>query len=233
MKRLRATLYACLPIANPRTRTVALEELHEAVATRGWRVTGEYVDVAGQGHEERQRLFAAARKGCMDVVLVPSLESFGTGNLASTLGELLLFEQLGIAFVSLAEPELSTAGDRREPVVGVLRALSEYDLHQRVLRVRAGMRRARRAGRDVGRPPIAAETRREIVRLRKVEGKSARATARALGVSRATVTKYQDRPVDDLLEVLPPRARRALVGAEPPTDRLTSRPTSRKDDEPR
>jgi DNA-binding NarL/FixJ family response regulator len=66
------------------------------------------------------------------------------------------------------------------------------------------MRRAKREGRRIGRPRVSIRQRQEIARLRRL-GKPLKAIAAQLGLSVSTVSKYQSRPVDDLLEDLLPR----------------------------
>lgn len=178
-----------------------------ALATQErWRIIHEYLDVAGGASDELHRLLSDAHAGRFDLVLCPSLDQFAPGGLSVALRQLAQLRRYDIAFHSVAEPMISTVPGAESSWAAALETLAAHDARHRSRRVQAGIRRTQRLGRRTGRPRISLAVRKEILRLRFEEGRSVRATARLLGVSRGTVVKYQDRPADELLELLPGRA---------------------------
>ena len=57
-------------------------------------------------------------------------------------------------------------------------------------RVRSGLSRARASGKRLGRPPVTARKRAEVLKLRRA-GQSIRAVARTVGLSARTVQKIK------------------------------------------
>jgi DNA invertase Pin-like site-specific DNA recombinase len=93
---------------------------------------------------------------------------------------------LGIEFVSFRE-NIDTGGPLGRAIVVIIGAIAELERNLIVERVRAGMRRARLEGRQIGRRPLDVD-RAAVLRDRN-SGMSLTAVAKANGISRAMVSK--------------------------------------------
>jgi DNA invertase Pin-like site-specific DNA recombinase len=159
-----------------------LQELRRYVEARGWTVA-EYVDRGVSGAKDRRpaldALVTDARRRRFDVLVCWRLDRLGRNlkHLITLLDEL---QPLGVAFVSLAEGIDATtpAGKLQMHVLG---AIAEFERARIAERVKVGMRRAKSAGRHVGR------RRRDVSdeEIAAVSDLSLRQTASALGVSKS------------------------------------------------
>ena len=180
-------LYARVSTRNGQDPETQLQALREYAANRGLAVVVEYVDQGISGATESRPKLATlmqdARKGGFDGVLVWKFDRFArsTRHLVTALEE---FQSLGIHFVSLTEAiDTSTAMGRM--VFTVLGAVAELERSLIVERVNAGLSRARREGKTLGRPRVIVD--REKVRGLADEGLSLRAIASRLRLTKSTV----------------------------------------------
>jgi len=180
---MRAGIYARVSTVEQEPDN-QLHDLRRYVTARGWDAT-EYVDQGVSGAKDSRpalnRLLADARRRKLDVVLCWRLDRLGRSlkHLISVLEEL---HSVGVAFVSLAEGiDATTPAGRLQ--MHILGAIAEFERARIVERVRAGLERAKRQGRRLGRP------RRRVTEaeLREVEDLSLRAAAQRLGVSRSVL----------------------------------------------
>lgn len=210
--RYRAGIYASADTAAATDRSLdALRAWSEEHS--GWEVVEEYFDVAG-ARDDLQRLFGDAERGCLDLVLFRSLHEFLPYGCVQSVRHLMRLIRLSVDFASQTESHFSTVGPSRESLAPLLRALEAQERRQVSGRLRRGHARTRRR-RGAGRPRVSRKTRAAISRLRG-QGKTIAETAQRLGVAPSTVAKYQDRPIDDLFDLVPERALRALT--DPPDD---------------
>jgi DNA invertase Pin-like site-specific DNA recombinase len=177
---------------DPETQLVALRDF---VRAQGWQVHREYVDRApanDPGHRvEWRRLLDDGAKRRFGLVLVFKLDR-AFRSVKHMHDTLAAWEVQGVGFQSAREGfDTRTALGRL--LLNLLASLAEFELEVLRERVRAGMDRARRQGKHVGRP---GGTRRpdfaarwEAVRPQVAAGDlSVRQAARLLGVARSTVT---------------------------------------------
>lgn len=149
---LRAGLYARVSTDEQSTENQLLE-LRRYASSRGWDAH-EYVDQGQSGAKEArpalQRLLADARRRRLDVVVCWRLDRLGRNlrHLIVTLDDLTA---LGVAFVSLGEGiDATTPAGRLQ--LHLLGAIAEFERARIAERVRAGLERARRGGKRLGRP---------------------------------------------------------------------------------
>lgn len=153
---MRIALYARVSTfdQNPENQ---IAELRRYAAAREWTITREYIDQGVSGAKERRpaldELIRDAKRRRFDAVLCWRLDRLGR-NLKHLIGLLDEWQALGIAFVSLAEGIDATtpAGKLQMHILG---AIAEFERGRIVERVRAGIARARSAGRRIGRPRVA------------------------------------------------------------------------------
>lgn len=186
MPATRAALY-CRVSTSDQHADMQLAELREQAKHRGWEIVGEYVDEGVSGAKasrpQLDALMADARRRRFDVVAVWKFDRFArsTTHLLSALEE---FQALGLNFLSLREA-VDTSTPMGKMVFTVVGAVAELERSLIRERVVAGLERARRRGKRLGRPQAEVDVVRALDLKR--QGKSLRQIAKALGVSRTTV----------------------------------------------
>jgi DNA invertase Pin-like site-specific DNA recombinase len=183
---MRAAVYARVSTLDQEPEN-QLQELRRYVTARGW--TGqEYVDRGISGGKDRRPalddLVRDATRRKFDVLVCWRLDRLGRNlrHLITLLDEL---QALGVAFVSLAEGIDATtpAGKLQMHILG---AIAEFERARIAERVTAGLARARRQGRRLGRPEKFVP---EAI-LASVRGLPVREAAKRLGVSPATAHRW-------------------------------------------
>ena|SRR5688572_11116509 len=180
-------VYARVSTKHGQDPETQLQQLREYAANRGLTVAAEYVDRGVSGAKDSRPkldlMMNDARGGRFDGVLVWKFDRFArsTRHLVSALEE---FQALGIHFVSLTEA-IDTSTPMGRMVFTVLGAVAELERSLIVERVNAGLTRARRQGKTLGRPRLIVD-REKVTRL-KAEGLSLRAIATKLHLTKSTV----------------------------------------------
>lgn len=176
-----------------------LMPLRDYCHAQGWEVYGEYVDEASAldlAHRTawRELLDDAARRK-FDVVLVFKLDR-AFRSVKHMHDTLYAWEALGISFKSIREQfDTSTALGRL--FLNLLAALAEFELELIRERVRAGMDRAARQGKKIGRPRVidrrGFRSRYKTILERLSGGDiSRRRAAKELGIGYATLKRLLD-----------------------------------------
>jgi len=184
----RVGLYARVSTKNhgqtPETQLVALREY---VANRKFEIVHEYVDTGFSGAKDRRpqldRLMRDAKLKKFDAVVVARFDRFArsTRHLILALEE---FHSLGIDFLSLNEC-VDTSTPMGKMVFTVIGAVAELERSLIKERVVMGLERARKQGKQLGRPKIIVD-REKVIRLRE-EGLSLRKIAEKLGIGKDSV----------------------------------------------
>ena len=184
--RLRAAIYARVSTLDQEPEN-QLAELRQYTKARGW-TAFEYVDHGISGAKESRpaldRLIKDAKRRGFDVLVCWRLDRLGRNlrHLVTLLDELHL---IGVSFVSLGEGiDCTTPAGRLQ--LHVLAALAEFERARIAERVKAGLARARRRGKKLGRPEKVVP---EAV-LAPVRGLSVREAARRLDVSPSTAHRW-------------------------------------------
>src|SRR5262247_327323 len=183
-----AVLYARVSTKNngqdPETQLLPLREYAK---NRGLTVVEEFIDHGVSGAKDRRprldALMKAARKGQFDSVIVWKFDRFArsTRHLVQALEE---FQSLGIHFISLTEA-IDTSTPMGRMVFTVLGAVAELERSLICERVASGLARARKQGKQLGRPKVIVD-REQVHRLQK-DGLSIQAIAAQLQLAKSTV----------------------------------------------
>ena len=165
-----------------------LYDLREMAKQRGYEIVHEYGDTISGAKSKRpglDQLMTDARRHCFDVVLVAAFDRVARSvrHFLEVLDEL---NHLGIEFVSFRE-NIDTGGPLGRAVVVIVGAIAELQRNLIVERVKAGMRRAKLEGRQIGRAPMKID-RQQVIRDRR-SGMSLRQVAKQHGISRASVCR--------------------------------------------
>ncbi len=176
---------------NPKTQLV----LREFVIDQGWTATGEYVDRAPatdlRGRTAWKQLLEDASKRKVDLVLLWRLDR-GFRSVLDAAPTLERFRTWGVGLRSYTEPWLNTTSPFGEALYYITAAYAQLERGILAERVRAGMARARRQGKKLGRPggtqADGFEEQWQALQSRVLRGEiSQRQAARQLGVGRSTV----------------------------------------------
>jgi DNA invertase Pin-like site-specific DNA recombinase len=165
-----------------------LHDLRLMAQQRGYDLVGEYTDRITGTKAKRpglDDLLRDARRGCFDVVLVWASDRLARSvrHFLEVLDEL---GHLGIEYVSFRE-NIDTGGPLGRAVVIIIGAIAELERNLIVERVRAGMRRAKLEGRQIGRKPLDVD--RDAVLRHRARGQSLTQIAQSFQISRASVSR--------------------------------------------
>lgn len=183
----RCALYMRVSTVDQHPET-QLYDLRGLAAQRDFTIIHEYTDKISGSKAKRpglDQLLSDAHRGKFDVVLVWAFDRIArsTRHFLEVLDDL---NHLGIEFVSFRE-NIDTGGPLGRAIVVIIGAIAELERNLIIERVRAGMRRARLEGRQIGRRPLDID-RTAVLRDRN-SGMSLTAVAKANGISRAMVSK--------------------------------------------
>jgi DNA invertase Pin-like site-specific DNA recombinase len=173
--------------------------LRDFCAAQGWDVNGEYVNQAPANdlaHRTQWRqLLDDAAKRRFSIVLVLKLDRAfrSVKHMHDTLGA---WEVVGISFKSLRE-QFDTSTALGCLLLNLLASLAEFELELIRERVKAGMDRARRQGKKIGRPKVpdrkGFSKRFGAIVERRLKGDiSRRQAAKELNIGYATLKRLLD-----------------------------------------
>jgi DNA invertase Pin-like site-specific DNA recombinase len=166
-----------------------LKELRDYAAARGWEVEGEYVDNNHSGAKDTRpamnRLMEAARARKVDAIVVWKIDRWGRSmpHFVQSVQELT---SLGVRFVAITQGiDTDQSNPTSRLMLNLLASFAEFERELIVERTKAGLAKARRAGRIGGRPRL-------VVDRRKVEalyddGATLREIADELGIGVGSV----------------------------------------------
>jgi DNA invertase Pin-like site-specific DNA recombinase len=183
----RAVLYMRVSTVDQHPET-QLHDLRGLAAQRGYEIVAEFTDTISGTKAKRpglNQLLSDTRRGKFDVVLVWAFDRIARSvrHFLEVLDELT---HLQIEFVSFRE-NVDTGGPLGRAMVAIIGAIAELERNLIIERVRAGMRRAKLEGRQIGRRPLDID-RAGIVRDRG-QGKSLGQIAKLHQISKATVCR--------------------------------------------
>jgi len=184
----RAALYVRVSTVDQHPET-QLHDLRQLAAQRGLQIVGEYIDHGFSGMRARRpeldRMMEDARRHKFDVLMVWACDRLArsTRHLLQTLDELSGF---GIQFLSQREA-IDTEGPLGRAIIVIVSAMAELERCIIIERVRAGMRRAKLEGRQIGRSRL--DVNREQVVQDRRSGMSLTQVAKRHNISRASVCR--------------------------------------------
>jgi DNA invertase Pin-like site-specific DNA recombinase len=161
----------------------------------GHELVAEYVDreSGARGRRERRgfdRMFADAARRRFDVLLFWALDRFSREGIRKTIAYLERLDECGVSFKSYTEPFLDTDN---ELIAHIVLGVTSYYAQQEALRIsdrtKAGLERARRSGKVLGRPDGFERWAPVLAGMRAKEFSQGR-MARETGLSYNTVKKY-------------------------------------------
>jgi len=164
-----------------------LVQLREFAGRQGWQVVAEYLDQASGSTSDRDQfkaMFQAASQRKFDVLLFWSLDRLTREGVLPTLQHLTRLSDYGVAWRSFTEQYLDSTGVFRDAVIGILAAIARQERVRIQERTRAGLERARRQGKTLGRPRVTVDA--QAIRDLRAQGLSWAVISERTGVSRGT-----------------------------------------------
>jgi DNA invertase Pin-like site-specific DNA recombinase len=187
---MRVALYArCSTRDKGQDPETQLLQLRDYARARQFEITGEYIDSGFSGAKEKRPqldlLMRDARHKKFDGVLVWRFDRFArsTHHLLTALAE---FEKLRTHFLSLME-SIDTSTPVGKMVFTILGAVAEMERSLIRERVQAGIERAKRQGKQLGRPRVSVNL-HEASTMRQ-GGASIDTIAKHFGCSRSSVRR--------------------------------------------
>jgi len=167
-----------------------LAELRSFAERAGYELVATYTDTESGSRSDRpqfRRMMLDARWRRFDVLLFWSLDRFTREGATKTLQYLTELDSYGVRFQSFTEQYLDSTGIFREAVISILAVIAKQERIRISERTRAGLERARRQGKQIGRPRRVLD----VVKIREcwAQGMSLAAIGRRFGVSAATISR--------------------------------------------
>jgi DNA invertase Pin-like site-specific DNA recombinase len=154
----RAALYHRVSTVD-QNQHAARTELRAAARRLGLRVVLDVRETGSGANNQRPglvKVLEAAQRGDVNAVLVWKLDRFGRSAF-DLLGNIRQLEAAGVRFVVVTQGiDIRPSGDPMSRLLlTMLSAVAEFERDLVVERTRLGLANARRAGRRLGRPPLA------------------------------------------------------------------------------
>ncbi len=193
----RAVIYARVSTTNGQTPSNQIGRLREVADKAGWEIVEEFVDrgISGtKGRDKRpafDRLCKAATRREIDVVMAWSVDRLGRSlqDLVAFLGDL----QAAGVDLYLDRQGIDTTTPGGKALFQMMGVFAEFERAMIRERINAGLTRAKKEGRRLGRPPGASKKRQaklgQVQKLHK-QGHSVRQIARQVGIATGTVQTY-------------------------------------------
>lgn len=165
--------------------------LREYAARSGWEIFKEYVDIISGKERSRpafDQLFQDAHKLLFDVVLFWDLSRFSRSGTLFTLQKLQELQGLGIDYISYQEQYITTLGPFKDVLISIMATLAKLERERISERTKAGLERARKQGKKIGRPKISKYQRKRAIELYE-EVHSIRAVSKRMRLGYGTVHK--------------------------------------------
>ena len=125
-----------------------------------------------------------------DILVVTKLDRLGR-NAMDVRATVELLDQRGVRVHCLALGGVDLTSAAGKMTMGVIAAVAEFERDLLIERTQAGLKRARAAGKRVGRPAALSDEQRDQVLQARREGSSLGQLAKRFGVSRAAIQRVE------------------------------------------
>lgn len=164
-------------------------DLLRLVQARGYEpAIYEEVESAAKARPVLDRLLAEARTGRVQAVAVWALDRLHR-SMTGAIHTVLELDRLGVRVLSVREPWLDTDSPVRPLLVAIFGWVAEQERTRLIERTKAGLERARRDGKRLGRPPaspVMLHAARDLV----LGGVPVAEAARRKGLSRSSLRRF-------------------------------------------
>ena len=167
-----------------------LRVLREFAGRSGWTIAREFVECETGStmlRPELRNMMTAADRKEFDLLLFWRLDRLTRTGIVDTLDTLNKLDRLGIGYHSHQEELIRNTGPMGQLMVAILATVASIEREAISERTKAGMERARSAGKKIGRPHAIAN--RDKMQQARDSGLSLSAIARIHQVSKATAQR--------------------------------------------
>ncbi len=168
-----------------------VDQLTDFAQKQGWEIAFTFVDtVTGSGKLKRpqfEKMMLAASRREFDLLLFWKLDRFSREGVRKTLQYLTQLDSWGVSWRSFQEPWFDSCGPFKDAVISIMATLASQERIAISERTRAGLQRALKQGRTLGRRPTKVNVERALELQR--EGLGLRGIAAKLGVAVNTLQK--------------------------------------------
>ena len=183
----RAALYVRVS-TDRQTADNQIAEVRQLALARGYEpVLYEEVESAAKARPVFDRMLADVRAGRVQAVAVWALDRLHR-SMTGAINTVLELDRLGVPVLSVREGWLDTSGPVRPLLVAIFGWVAEQERTRLIERTKAGLERARREGKRLGRPRVSPlKVAAAVQRVRA--GASLRDAANATGVGYGTLRR--------------------------------------------
>lgn len=167
-----------------------LGTLRDFALRMSWQIVAEYqesVSGASAKRPELDKMMEAAARRHFDALLVFDLSRLTRLGPADAFGIVERLNTSKVEFWSATEEHFRTTGPAGQMFIALAAYLASAERDTILSRIHAGIERARKSGKRLGRPPVLVD-RARVADLRS-RGESIREIAKHLGVSRASIER--------------------------------------------
>lgn len=177
--------------------------MQQLVLARGFEpVVYEEVESAAKARPVLERMLADVRAGRVQAVAVWALDRLHR-SMVGSINTVLELDRLGVRVFSVRESWLDTDGPVRPLLVAIFGWVAEQERTRLIERTKAGLERARRQGKVLGRPRTSRVLLTGAAELVE-RGATVAEAARAKGVSRAALYRHlSENPLAGAREKVP------------------------------
>lgn len=156
------------------------------------RVVSETVSGSTAARERKGFAKLMDRLEADDVLIVTKLDRLGRNamDVRATV-EALAAEGVRVHCLALGGTDLTSPAGKM--TMGVIAAVAEFERDLLIERTQAGLKRAKAAGKPLGRPSALSGDQQAVIRQRRSEGVSLGLLAKEYGVSRAAIQRVEKR----------------------------------------
>ena len=187
---MKACIYTRVS-SDKQTAANQLEQLVRFCQAKGWEIAEVYnaTESSGSVHWKRTKtdLLLAASKHLWDVLVFWSLDRLSRQGALDCLTTLQALTAYGISYRSYTEPYIDSTSPFGDVVVAFAATIAKMERERLIERTRAGIERARRQGKKLGKPRVIVDAERMLHLAR--EGRSLQQIGAKMGVSSATVMR--------------------------------------------
>jgi putative DNA-invertase from lambdoid prophage Rac len=184
----RAAVYVRVS-TDRQTASNQVTEARQLAVARGFEpVLYEEVESAAKARPVLERMLDDVRAGRVHAVAVWALDRLHR-SMTGAINTVLELDRRGVPVLSVREGWLDTSGPVRPLLVAIFGWVAEQERTRLIERTKAGLERARREGKRLGRPPasrVMLHAARDLV----VAGVPVAEAARRKGVARSTLQRF-------------------------------------------
>lgn len=188
---MKAAIYTRVSTNDQTTENQRLK-LHEVAQRQGWEVVAEYADngiTGSKGRDKRpglDKLLKGVSRKEFDVVMAWSVDRLGR----SLMHLIQLMNELHAKGIDLYldREGIDTSTPMGEMIFNITASFAQFERKMIQERVKAGMARAKKQGKHIGRPRVKSEVETKIIKLRR-QGLGIHRIAKEVGCGSGTVQR--------------------------------------------